>query len=167
MMIGEVTPNLFVGLGGAGGRIVGRIAKMLRSERATDQKYTDLSKFVVIDTDASATKTLRQGREGFGPVDETFVISDFDKQQYAQLCRGKDFATADPYFTQWVHDDYNFRGGGTAGAGQIRIESRLGLYHALQTGDLHPRFLKVVNQLREHTRTGSATDVAINAHVVF
>ncbi len=166
MMIGEVTPILFVGLGGAGGRVVGRLAKRVRNQENA-RKYADLTKLVVIDTDASATKVLRQGKEGFGPVDETFVISDFDKQQYAALARGEQFAIEDPYFTQWVYPDYVFRGGDTAGAGQIRIESRLGLYHAQRTGDLHAKMQKLLNDLREHTRTGAAVDAPVQAHVVF
>ena len=166
MMIGEVTPILFVGLGGAGARIVGRIAKMVRG-KWDEERYRDLAKFVVIDTDASVAKAIRRGREGFGPIDETFIVSDFDKQQYATLRRGEGFEIGDPYFNQWVHPDYTFRGGDTAGAGQIRIESRLGLYHAQETSDIANRMINILDQLRHHLHTGADVDTSAQAHIFF
>ena len=165
-MIGEVTPILFVGLGGAGARIVGRIAKMVRG-KWDEEKYRDLAKFIVIDTDASVAKAIRRGREGFGPIDETFIVSDFDKQQYATLRRGEGFEIGDPYFNQWVHPDYTFRGGDTAGAGQIRIESRLGLYHAQETDDLATRLIDILDELRHHSHTAADVETSPQAHIFF
>ncbi len=165
-MIGEVTPVLFVGLGGAGGRVVGRLARVLRGKWDAS-RYEKLTKFVIIDTDASAAKILRQGKEGYGPVDKTFVISDFDKAQYASLIRGEGFATSNPYLTQWIYPDYRFREGDTAGAGQIRIEARLGQYHALETSDMYLQLLAVVNQLRDHVHTAASADQPPQAHIVF
>lgn len=173
MMIGEVLPILFVGLGGAGGKVVGRIARKLRGDGTQTgkwdyrDKFSRSVRFAVIDTDSSATKTLREGRDGYGPVDETFLVSDFDKQQYAAMSRGDARSLPDPYFTQWVYDEYKFRGGDTAGAGQIRIESRLGLYHALQTTDLHNRFLRLLNDLRDQLNTAAAEKAAVQVHVAF
>ena len=60
---------------------------------------------------------------------KTGLISGFDKQGYAEQLRGNGPYDQDEYFTQWCPYDYEFRGGGAAGAGQIRIESRLAVYH--------------------------------------
>lgn len=167
MIIGEVSPSLFIGLGGAGGRVVGRVAQHLKGKWDYERTYKDLTRFLVIDTDSSATRALRGQKEGYGPVDATFLISDFDKQQYADLARGNSFALADPYFTQWVYPDYKFRGGDSAGAGQIRIESRLCLYHALQTRDLAGSITGLLKSLREHPKTAGDPHSAIQVHIAF
>ncbi|HEY8430877.1 MAG TPA: tubulin-like doman-containing protein, partial [Sandaracinaceae bacterium] len=136
IMPGEVTPTLFVGLGGSGGQAIGRIAKRLRASSDYDLKYKSLVRFVAIDTNAADLARLRQGHGSVGHVDATITLSDFDKVEYAKLRRGETFANADPYFTQWVHPWYRFREESGAGAGQIRIESRLGFFRSIEVGEL-------------------------------
>ncbi|MCA9701863.1 MAG: hypothetical protein KC431_30360, partial [Myxococcales bacterium] len=109
IMPGEVTPTLFVGLGGSGGRAVGRIAKRLRAHNDFELQYRNLVRFIAIDTNDADLARLRKGTTEYGKVDETVLISDFDKVAFSKLRRGELFADADTYFTQWVHDWYQFR----------------------------------------------------------
>ncbi len=150
IMPGEVTPTLFVGLGGSGGRAVGRIAGRLRSSRDWELKYRDLVRFVAIDTNASDLAKLRAGEGGTGRVDATIAISDFDKVEFTKLRRGEAFTDADEYFTQWVHPWYRFREESGAGAGQIRIESRLGLFRSVEVGDLTRRLQDLLAGMMSH-----------------
>ena len=148
IMPGEVTPTLFVGLGGSGGRAIARIAERLRGTPEWDAKYRDLVRFVAIDTNEADLAQLR-GLPG-GGVDVTIGISDFDKVEYTKLRRGEAFADADEYFTQWVHPWYRFREESGAGAGQIRIESRLGFFRAAEVGDVTRKLQDVVQGLQHH-----------------
>lgn len=150
IMPGEVTPTLFVGLGGSGGQAIGRIAKRLRAARDYSLKYERLVRFVAIDTNAADLAKLRQGYGSVGHVDSTITLSDFDKVEFAKLRRGETFADADPYFTQWVHPWYRFREESGAGAGQIRIESRLGFFRSVEVGELTRQLQDVLADLRSH-----------------
>jgi hypothetical protein len=150
IMPGEVTPTLFVGLGGSGGQAIGRIAKRLRSSVDYDLKYKSLVRFVAIDTNAADLARLRQGHGAVGHVDATVTLSDFDKVQYTRLRRGEGFSDADPYFTQWVHPWYRFREESGAGAGQIRIESRLGFFRSIEVGELTRQISDLLSELRSH-----------------
>jgi hypothetical protein len=167
IMPGEVTPTLFVGLGGSGGKAIGRIAKRLRAEDDFELRYRSLVRFVAIDTNDADLARLRRGTEDLGRVDETVLISDFDKAAYAQLRRGKSFEEADPYFTQWVHPDYHFREESGAGAGQIRIESRLSLFRSLEAGDLAARLQNLVADLKSHAHGMRHTSAPIQVFVYF
>lgn len=150
IMPGEVTPTLFVGLGGSGGQAIGRIAKRLREADDYEIRYRSLVRFVAIDTNAADLARLRKGHGAVGHVDATITLSDFDKVEYAKLRRGETYADADDYFTQWVHPWYRFREESGAGAGQIRIESRLGFFRSIEVGELTRQLQDLINDLRSH-----------------
>ena len=150
IMPGEVTPTLFVGLGGSGGQAIGRIARRLRATEDYELKYQSLVRFVAIDTNAADLARLRKGHGSVGHVDATITLSDFDKVEYAKLRRGETFADADGYFTQWVHPWYRFREESGAGAGQIRIESRLGFFRSVEVGELTRQLQDLIGALRSH-----------------
>jgi hypothetical protein len=139
-----VSPMLFVGLGGCGCRMVARVARHLRSRPDFGERYHDLVKFALVDTNVNDLEGYRE------IADDTFLLSDFEKEQYANLASGKLFLEADPYFTQWVPPNYRFRAGDTAGAGQIRLESRLGLFYQMKHKDLVPRFRRLLEELKSH-----------------
>jgi hypothetical protein len=139
-----VSPMLFVGLGGCGCRMVARIASHLRSRQDFEERYRSLVKFALVDTNVNDLEGYRE------LADETFLLSDFEKEEYANLASGKLFLEADPYFTQWVPPNYRFRAGDTAGAGQIRLESRLGLFYQMKHKGLVPRFHRLLEELKAH-----------------
>jgi hypothetical protein len=139
-----VCPMLFVGLGGAGCKMVARIAHHLRRRPDFRERYRALIKFAMVDTNVNDLESYRE------TADATFLISDFEKEEYANLASGKKFLEPDEYFTQWVPSDYRFRSGDTSGAGQIRIESRLGVYYQMKHKDFVPRFRSLLEQLKSH-----------------
>lgn len=139
-----VSPMLFVGLGGCGCRIVSRVAHHLQGRADYEERYRELVKFALVDTNINDLESYRE------IADETFLISDFEKEQYANLASGKLFLEEDPYFTQWIPPSYRFRAGDTAGAGQIRIESRLGIYYQMKHKDLVARFRQLLEELKSH-----------------
>lgn len=139
-----VSPTLFVGLGGAGCKIAVRIARHLKRRHDYEERYKDLVKFALVDTNINDLESYRE------QADETFLISDFEKEEYANFASGLKFVEADPYFTQWVPQNYRFRAGDTAGAGQIRIESRLGCYYQMKHGDFVARFRRLLESLKSH-----------------
>ncbi len=151
IMPGEVTPTLFVGLGGSGGKAIARIAKRLRETPEWELKYRDLVRFVAIDTNAADLARLRKGSRTQGHVDSTITISDFDKVEFTKLRRGEMFAQADDYFTQWVHPWYRFREESGAGAGQIRIESRLGFFRSVEVGEVTRQLGDLIAGMRNHS----------------
>lgn len=140
----EICPMLFVGLGGCGCQMVDRIAKQLRRRPDYEERYKNLVKFALVDSNVNDLESYRE------IADETFLISDFEKEQYANLAAGKQFLEADDYFTQWVPPNYRFRAGDTSGAGQIRIEARLGVYYQMKHKDLVPRFRQLLEDLKSH-----------------
>ncbi|HTG35089.1 MAG TPA: tubulin-like doman-containing protein [Thermoanaerobaculia bacterium] len=139
-----VCPTLFVGLGGCGCRMVSRIAKHLRRRPDFEERYRSLVKFALVDTNINDLEAYREIADG------TFLISDFEKEEYSDLASGKMFLEPDPYFTQWVPQNYRFRAGDTAGAGQIRIESRLGVFYQMKHKDFVPKFRRLLEQLKSH-----------------
>jgi hypothetical protein len=139
-----VCPMLFVGLGGAGCKMVERIAAHLRRRPDFRERYRELIKFAMVDTNVNDLESYRE------IADATFLISDFEKEEYANLASGKKFLEPDEYFTQWVPSDYRFRSGDTSGAGQIRIESRLGVYYQMKHKDFVPRFRRLLEDLKSH-----------------
>lgn len=140
----NVSPTLFVGLGGCGCKIAIRVAKHLKKRVDYEERFKDLVKFALIDTNINDLELFRED------ADESFLISDFEKEAYANLASGKLFLEADEYFTQWVPQDYRFRAGDTAGAGQIRIESRLGSYYQQKHGNMVPRLRRLLEELKRH-----------------
>lgn len=167
IMPGVVTPTLFVGLGGSGGQAIGRIAGRLRSGPDWERKYRDLVRFVAIDTNAADLARLREGRGRMGHVDATLTISDFDKLEFTDLRRGEKFADADPYFTQWVHPWYRFREESGAGAGQIRIESRLGFFRSVELGEVTRQLQDLLASMMSHSHGMRDRDVPLQVFVYF
>lgn len=161
---GEVTPTLFVGLGGSGGRAIGRIARHLRARADYGVRYEGLVRFLAIDTNEADLARLRKGP---GAIHSTVAISDFDKVEYSSLRRGEAFADADPYFTQWVHPWYRFREESGAGAGQIRIESRLSFNRAVEVGSLAARLTEILDGLRHHAQGMRRHDAPVQVFVYF
>ncbi|MEM9293952.1 MAG: tubulin-like doman-containing protein [Acidobacteriota bacterium] len=139
-----ISPTLFVGLGGCGCRMVRRIAEHLRRRPDYKDQYEKLVKFALVDTNINDLESYRE------IADETLLISDFEKEDYADLASGKKFLDPDEYFTQWVPQNYRFRAGDTAGAGQIRIESRLGVFYQMKHKDFVPRFRRLLEALKSH-----------------
>lgn len=139
-----VCPTLFVGLGGCGCSMVQRVAEHLRRRPDYEERYKPLVKFALVDTNVNDLESFRE------IADSTFLLSDFEKEEYADLASGKLFLEADPYFTQWVPQNYRFRSGDTAGAGQIRIESRLGVFYQMKHKDFVSRFRRLLEDLKSH-----------------
>jgi len=139
-----VVPTLFVGLGGCGCRMLVRVAEHLRRRPDYAERYEGLIKFALVDTNVNDLESFRE------MADETFLISDFEKEEYASLASGKLFLEPDRYFTQWVPQNYRFRSGDTAGAGQIRIESRLAVYYQMKHKNLVSRFRKLLELMKSH-----------------
>ena len=120
------SPTLFLGLGGAGSRVVDLLAGKLKGHPHWD-RLSDLVHFVVVDTNKDDL-----ARNTHVESDGRFLISAFDRRAYVRRKRGQAELDADPMVTGWVHPDYDFREARGAGAGQIRVESRLGLFYNLE-----------------------------------
>jgi hypothetical protein len=140
----EVVPTLLVGLGGAGCAMVIRVKKHLKRRADYAERYQALTKVVLVDTNINDLEKCRED------ADLTLLISDFEKEAYADLASGKLFLEADSHFTQWVPQNYRFRAGDTAGAGQIRIESRLGSYYQMKHGGMVPKIRKLLEAIKAH-----------------
>jgi hypothetical protein len=122
----RIAPAFFVGLGGCGGAIVDELARKVKQEESFE-RYRDLVHFFALDTDADDLARL-----SFIDTAHRFILSDFAKPDYVDLKQGKLHAKPDELFTQWWPDWYRPRDTRGKGAGQIRIESRLALYHHLE-----------------------------------
>ena len=122
----KFNPTLFVGLGGNGGKIVQLLAARLRRHPHWE-RIQSLTHFLVIDTNKDDLDKLRDV-----PAENRFLISAFDQRAYVERKRGQRELSEDPLVTQWVPSDYTFRSAQGAGAGQIRLESRLRLYYNLE-----------------------------------
>lgn len=121
----KIPPHLFVGLGGCGSKIVNEIARKLK--RRTDEyaRYRDLVHFFAFDTDQHELKQSES-------VDVRVPISSFDKRAYVAHAFGQRGAPEDPLLSAWWPEYYLPRDVAGAGAGQIRIESRLSLHFTLK-----------------------------------
>jgi len=122
----KIAPAFFIGLGGCGGAIVDELARKVKQEESYD-RYRDLLHFFAFDTDADDLARL-----AWVDTAHRFILSDFYKPEYVDLKQGKLHAKADELFTQWWPEWYRPRDTRGKGAGQIRIESRLALYHHLE-----------------------------------
>ena len=120
------SPTLFIGLGGSGSRVVNSIGGQLR-RHPNWSKFRDLIHLVAIDTNKADLHSMKNV-----PDSNRFLVSAFDRRAYVARKRGREELDEDKMLTQWVHPNYNFREAQGAGAGQIRIESRLGLYYNLE-----------------------------------
>jgi len=143
---GSVVPTFFIGLGGAGGSMVDRIMQKVRT-RWDQDKFRGLYHALVIDTDTSAL-------DGYVHVPRAnrVLISDFSKRDYVAGKRGESYVPEDPHLLQWTHDWYHFRSEVGAGAGQIRLESRLCLHYQLERdrGGIVHRLQSIIRDAMAH-----------------
>lgn len=150
----QVAPTLFVGLGGAGCKMIARVHKQLKMRADYEERFKDLCRFAFLDTNIHDLEKYREA------ADDLFLVSDFEKAEYSKLAGGKAYLDADDYFTQWVPQTYRFRSGDTAGAGQIRIESRLGMYYQVKHKDVVQRFRKLIEHIKDHSHGHRRLDSA-------
>lgn len=121
----KIPPHIFVGLGGCGSKIVNEIARKLKRRQEEYERYKNLVHFFAFDTDQHELKQAES-------VDVRVPISSFDKRAYVAHAFGQRGAPEDPLFTHWWPEYYLPRDVAGAGAGQIRIESRLSLHFTLK-----------------------------------
>ncbi|MBK9000671.1 MAG: hypothetical protein IPM35_33530 [Myxococcales bacterium] len=121
----KIPPHLFIGLGGCGSKIVNEIARKLKRRKEEYARYADLVHFFAFDTDQHELKQAES-------VDVRVPISNFDKRAFVAHAFGERGAPEDPLFTSWWPEYYLPRDVAGAGAGQIRIESRLSTYFTLK-----------------------------------
>ena len=117
---GSIIPTLFVGMGGTGSRIVDRIAA--RAERLPnwESQLRPLTHFVSVDTNE-----LDQHKLAHIPPGNRLNIAAFDKARVIEGYR----RSKDEQALQWLDQGYQPRPGFKPGAGQIRVESRLGFFY--------------------------------------
>jgi hypothetical protein len=110
---------MFIGLGGTGSRIVERIATRAMGLPHWETHLSSLTQFVCLDTSASDLKLIKRI-----PAANRILISAFDKQRAVSNYRESGNMKA----LQWLDRGYTPRPGVVDGAGQIRVESRLGFH---------------------------------------
>jgi hypothetical protein len=121
----KISPHLFIGLGGCGSQIVNEIARKFKRNAEQYERYRELVHFIAFDTDQHELKKAED-------VDVRVPISDFDKRAFVAHSFGQRGSPEDPLMTSWWPEYYMPRDVAGAGAGQIRIESRLSLYFTLK-----------------------------------
>jgi hypothetical protein len=133
---GTIIPTLFVGLGGVGSRIVDRIAARAAGLPNWGPQLAGLNAFLSIDTNE-----LDQHKLDRIPPGNRINIAAFDKAKVVEyLRRSKDAQTSD-----WLDESYRPRPGFKPGAGQIRLESRLGFFY--HSPDIRRRIEELVADL--------------------
>jgi hypothetical protein len=117
---GTIIPTMFLGMGGTGSRIVDRIAA--RAERLPnwENQLRPLTQFVSVDTNE-----LDQHKLVHIPPGNRLNIAAFDKARVIEGFR----RSQDQQALQWLDRGYQPRSGFKPGAGQIRVESRLGFFY--------------------------------------
>src|SRR5882724_10012605 len=121
---GSIIPALFIGVGGAGSRIVDRLDGRAARLPNWESQLRPLTSFVTIDTNELDQHRLRHVPEG-----NRLNIAAFDKAKAIEHFRRSQDAQA----LHWLDRGYQPRPGFKPGAGQIRVESRLGFfYHSLE-----------------------------------
>lgn len=133
---GSIIPTLFVGLGGVGSRIVDRIAARAAGLPNWGPQLAGLNAFLSIDTNE-----LDQHKLDRIPPGNRINIAAFDKAKVVEYLR----RSKDPQTSDWLDESYQPRPGFKPGAGQIRLESRLGFFY--HSPDIRRRIDELVADL--------------------
>ncbi len=139
---GTIIPTLFIGMGGIGSRIVDRIASHARRLANWESQLESLTTFASIDTNELDQHKLR-----FIPQGNRINIAGFDKARAIEGFRRSEEKQA----LQWIDPAYKPREGYKPGAGQIRIESRLGFYY--NSPEIQKRFRQLIQAMLEPGNT--------------
>lgn len=134
--LGSIVPTLFIGMGGTGSRIVDRIAERAALLPNWQSQLAPLTRFVAIDTNVLDQHDLRAVPEG-----NRFNIASFDKRKVIDHFRRSQETQA----LQWLDRGYQPRGGQTPGAGQIRVESRLGFFY--NSPEIRQRLAQLIKEM--------------------
>ncbi len=150
MLLGthDMRPTFFIGLGGSGGRVVDVLASRLQVEPKWPQ-YEGLIHFVCVDTDENDLKRLKARMA-------VSSISIREKPRRIALLRGEGGDVENRRVTSWVHPWYGFREVSSAGAGQIRLESRFSLHCQLAEATQNSLRQIISRQLRRALRPQEA-----------
>jgi len=117
---GTIIPTMFLGMGGTGSRIVDRIASRAARLPNWESQLRPLTHFVSVDTNE-----LDQHKLAHIPPGNRLNIAAFDKARVIDGFR----RSKDEQALQWLDRGYQPRPGFKPGAGQIRVESRLGFFY--------------------------------------
>ena len=128
-----IVPTLFMGLGGIGARIVNRIALRAAALPNWSSQLKPLTSFVALDTNQFDLDQLAQI-----PAGNRLHIGGFDKARVIQNFRDDKNEQA----LQWLPANYTPRSGIKPGAGQIRLESRLGFFY--NSPEIRARLTQIV-----------------------
>lgn len=130
---GSIIPSLFLGVGGTGSRIVDRIATRAQRLPLWESQLQPLTHFVTLDTNE-----LDQHKLKAVPAGNRLNIAAFDKAKAIENYR----RSKDPQALQWLDRAYQPRPGFKPGAGQIRVESRLGFFY--YSAEIRQRLRQIV-----------------------
>ena len=130
---GSVIPTMFIGMGGTGSRIVDRIAAQARLLPNWEAQLEPLTTFVTVDTNE-----LDQHKLVHVPPGNRLNIAAFDKAKVIDGYR----RSKNELILQWLNVGYQPRPGFKPGAGQIRVESRVGL--AFYSAKIKQRLSQIV-----------------------
>lgn len=132
---GTISPAMFIGIGGTGSRIVDRIAARATRLPNWESQLRPLTSFLSIDTNELDQHKLRHVPEGnrinIAAFDKAKVIEHFRRSQEVQAL-------------QWLDRAYQPRPGFKPGAGQIRVESRLGFFY--HSPEIRQRLQQIVKE---------------------
>ncbi len=132
---GSIIPTMFIGIGGAGSRIVDRMARRASGLPNWESQLRPLTKFVSIDTNELDQNRLRDIPDG-----NRLNIAAFDKAKAINYFR----RSKEPQALQWLDQGYQPRAGIKPGAGQIRVEARLGFFY--HSPEIRQRLKQLVSQ---------------------
>jgi hypothetical protein len=152
---GTISPAMFIGIGGTGSRIVDRIAARASRLPNWESQLRPLTSFLSIDTNELDQHKLRHVPEG-----NRINIAAFDKARVIEHFRRSKESQA----LQWLDRAYQPRPGFKPGAGQIRVESRLGFFY--HSPEIRQRLQQIVKEsLRPGITWRQSSPPKYNAYV--
>ena len=116
---GSLYPHVFIGLGGSGARVVERVAQRIKAMDNWDHQMRNLFKFMAIDTNELDLKDL----QNIPPENRIGLQVEQPRKLIDRARRDNDKRVL-----RWLDPGYRAREGSVDGAGQIRLESRVGYY---------------------------------------